>query len=153
MKVRICAVGRSRSGPERALADDYLDRFARVGGNVGLGPARVTEVDAKGAGRDAESALLERAASGAVWTLDERGEALTSPGFARALAEARDGGVRELSILIGGADGLAEELRSKSRLSVSFGRMVWPHMLARAMLAEQLYRAASILAGGPYHRE
>jgi 23S rRNA (pseudouridine1915-N3)-methyltransferase len=155
MRLHLCAVGRLRAGPERALVDDYLERFDRTGRPLGLGPAAVHEVeDRKGGGPEAEAALLARAIPpGAfVVAMDERGRALASPGFAAELARVRDGGRQDMAFLIGGADGLSPGLRARADLALSFGPMVWPHMLARAMLAEQLYRAASILAGTPYHR-
>ena len=84
--------------------------------------------------------------------LDERGRVMTSPEFAAELARWRDAGRQDAAFVIGGADGIAPELRARAGFALSFGKMVWPHMLARAMLAEQLYRAASILSGSPYHR-
>lgn len=154
MKLRICAVGRLRTGPERALIDDYLERFDRTGRALGLGPVTVQEVEAKGGGTGAEGALLSRAIppGAVVIALDERGTMLASPGFAERLADWRDAGRGDLAILIGGADGLSPDLRDRADLVLSFGKMVWPHMLVRVMLSEQLYRAASILAGSPYHR-
>ncbi|MDF1802627.1 23S rRNA (pseudouridine(1915)-N(3))-methyltransferase RlmH [Thalassovita sp.] len=156
MRVHICAVGRLRAGPERSLIDDYLTRFDRTGRALGLGPAKIHEVeDKKGGGMSVEATLLERALpKGAVLcTMDERGTVMTSPEFARQLAKWRDAGRSDLAFVIGGADGIAPSLRAKADFSLSFGKMVWPHMLARAMLTEQLYRAASILGGSPYHRE
>lgn len=156
MRVHICAVGRLRTGPERALIDDYLTRFDRTGRALGLGPAAVAEVeDKKGGGMAAEAELLERAVpSGAlICVLDERGRVMSSPEFADQIAGWRDGGRQDLAFVIGGADGIAPELRAKAGFSLSFGRMVWPHMLVRVMLSEQLYRAVSILSGAPYHRE
>lgn len=144
-----------RAGPERALLDDYLTRFDRSGRALGLGPASMHEVeDRKGGGMEAEAALLERALpkSAAIIALDERGTVMTSPKFAQKLAGWRDDGQGDLAFVIGGADGIAPDLRAKADFSLSFGQMVWPHMLARVMLSEQLYRAATILAGGPYHR-
>ena len=85
-------------------------------------------------------------------TLDERGKLLTSPDFAAQLARWRDGGRQDVAFVIGGADGIDPSLRAKADASISFGAMVWPHMLVRVMLAEQLYRATTILGGGPYHR-
>lgn len=155
MRITICAVGRLRAGPERDLVDDYLARFDRTGRALGLGPAVVTEVDdRKGGGRSGEGALLSRALppGAALCVLDERGAVLTSPAFADLLAGWRDAGRGHAAFAIGGADGLDPELRARADAALSFGAMVWPHMLARAMLAEQLYRAATILAGGPYHR-
>ncbi|WP_460272814.1 23S rRNA (pseudouridine(1915)-N(3))-methyltransferase RlmH [Celeribacter sp. ULVN23_4] len=155
MKVQICAVGRLRKGPEAALIDDYTTRFDRTGRALGLGPLTISEVeDKKGGGMSAEAALLERALpKGAVIvTLDERGKLLTSPEFADKLAGWRDSGRSDVAFVIGGADGIDPSLRAQADFSISLGKMVWPHMLARAMLTEQLYRAASILAGAPYHR-
>jgi 23S rRNA (pseudouridine1915-N3)-methyltransferase len=96
--------------------------------------------------------LLAAAPEGPLIALDERGALLDSPDLAKRLATFRDDGARDLSFAIGGADGHGAALRARAALTLSFGPMVWPHMLARAMLAEQLYRAATILAGGPYHR-
>ncbi|MCX8507771.1 MAG: 23S rRNA (pseudouridine(1915)-N(3))-methyltransferase RlmH [Rhodobacteraceae bacterium] len=155
MRVTICAVGRLRAGPEHELISDYLQRFDRTGRALGLGPARLIEVeDKKNLGMAAEADLLARALPPAalVVTLDERGKLQSSPEFATDLAGWRDGGRQELAFVIGGADGIHPELRARADASLSFGRMVWPHMLVRVMLAEQLYRAATILGGGPYHR-
>ena len=155
MRLHLCAVGRLRAGPERDLVDDYLQRFDRSGRVLGLGPVQEHEVeDKKNAGMGAEAELLARAVpAGAVLvTLDERGKMLTSPEFAAQLAKWRDAGRQDLAFVIGGADGIDPGLRARADFSLSFGAMVWPHMLVRVMLAEQLYRAASILAGAPYHR-
>lgn len=155
MRVHICAVGRARSGPERDLTDDYLARFDRTGRALGLGPAKLIEVEnRKGSGREAEATLLERTLPAGAFRvmLDERGQMIGSPQFAQQLAAWRDEALGDLAFVIGGADGLAPDLRAKADLRLSFGPMVWPHLLARVMLAEQLYRAATILAGGPYHR-
>ena len=154
MRVHLVAVGRLRAGPERNLIDDYLLRFERTGRPLGLGPVVEHEVeDKKGGGMAAEAELLAKAVPvGAVLvTLDERGRVMSSPEFAGLLAGWRDQG-REVAFVIGGADGISPDLRGKAEASVSFGAMVWPHMLVRVMLAEQLYRAATILGGGPYHR-
>lgn len=155
MRLVICAVGRMRSGPERALCDDYRQRFDRTGRALGLGPLTIAEVeDRKGGGIAAEAALLSGAVpNGALLcALDERGRTLSSPDLAATLARWRDEGRQHAAFLIGGADGLDPELAESADFSLSFGTMVWPHMLARAMLCEQLYRAATILVGGPYHR-
>jgi len=155
MRLHICAVGRLRGGPEKALVDDYLARCGRTGRVLGLGPATLAEIDdRKAAGRTAEGeALLRAAPEGAVLcALDERGVTMTSPDFAARLGRWRDHGAQDAAFLIGGADGLDPEVIERADLTLSFGAMVWPHMLARVMLAEQLYRATGILAGTPYHR-
>ena len=155
LRVHICAVGRLRSGPERDLLDDYLTRFDRSGRALGLGPAQLHEVeDRKGGGMAAEAGLLSAVIpKGAViCALDERGKLMSSPDFAGQLAGWRDDGRGDLAFVIGGADGIDPALRARADAKLSFGKMVWPHMLARVMLSEQLYRAASILAGAPYHR-
>jgi 23S rRNA (pseudouridine1915-N3)-methyltransferase len=157
MRVTLCVVGRARTGPEKDFVEDYLSRFVRTGRTLGLGPVEVVEVeDRKGGGSEAEAALLARAIPEGAWVcvMDERGRQLTSPQFAAQLAEWRDAGrTGGLALVIGGADGVALGLRARADFALSFGAMVWPHMFARAMLAEQLYRAATILAGSPYHRE
>ena len=153
--MHLCAVGRMRAGPERALVDDYVTRFDRTGRALGLGPLSEHEVeDRRGGGMEAEAELLARAipAGAFVVTLDERGKVLSSPEFSADLARWRDAGRQDVAFVIGGADGIAPGLRARADFSISFGRMVWPHLLVRVMLAEQLYRAATILAGGPYHR-
>ena len=155
MRVTLCVVGRLRAGPERDLIDDYLTRFDRTGRALGLGPASMIEVeDKKGGGSAAEAALLRKSIPDGAFlvTLDERGKVMTSPEFSNKLADWRDNSQRDLAIVIGGADGIAPDLRAEADFSLSFGKMVWPHMLARVMLTEQLYRAANILSGGPYHR-
>ena len=155
MKVTICAVGRLRAGPEHELVQDYAKRFDRLGRSLGLGPVSVLEVEAKGASNPtAEADLLIRAIPEAAFVcmLDERGRTLSSPQFAEKIADWRDAGHRHLAFVTGGADGLSDDLRGRADFELSFGAMVWPHMLVRVMLHEQLYRAASILAGTPYHR-
>jgi len=155
MRVHLIAVGRLRAGPERDLVDDYVKRFDRTGRPLGLGPVVEHEVeDKKNLGMAAEAELLARAvpAGGVLVTLDERGKLMSSPEFAAMLARWRDVGRQDVSFVIGGADGIDPALRAKADASISFGAMVWPHMLVRVMLAEQMYRAATILGGGPYHR-
>ncbi len=155
MRVTVCAVGRLRKGPEKVLIDDYLDRFDKTGRGLGLGPVTMREVeDKKGGGMAAEAALLSKAIpeGAAICCLDERGKLMTSPDFADQLGKWRDQGRADVAFVIGGADGLDPALRNRADMALSFGKMVWPHMLARVMLSEQLYRAASILSGSPYHR-
>lgn len=150
----IAAVGRLRNGPEAALIADYLDRHAKAGRALGLPPVTLAEVeDKRGGGMEAEAPLLERAipAQAALVVLDERGKLLSSPEFAQHIAGWRDQ-ARDIAFVIGGADGILPQFRDRADLAISFGRMVWPHMLARVMLAEQIYRATTILSGSPYHR-
>ena len=155
MRLRIIAIGRLRNGPEKDLIEDYIARFNRTGRPLGLGPVEFTELeDKKGGGKTAEGVLLSKAisTSAAVIALDEHGTLQDSPDFAQSLVRIRDNAPSELIFVIGGADGLAPEVLARADTKLSLSRMVWPHMLVRVMLAEQLYRAASILAGGPYHR-
>ena len=155
MRIDIAAVGRLRKGPEAAMVADYLDRFAKAGRSLGLPSITLTEVeDKRGGGMAAEAELLGRAIppGAALVCMDERGDQPTSPEFARRLAAYRDG-ARDLCFVIGGADGIDPSLRARADWQISLGRMVWPHMLVRVMLAEQLYRAWSLMVGHPYHRE
>jgi 23S rRNA (pseudouridine1915-N3)-methyltransferase len=129
----------------------------RAGGRSGLNARadlRGGPVARRPGGRAAEADLLGRAIpqDAVAVALDEGGKLMTSPEFAHCLARWRDSGRGDVAFVIGGADGLAPDLRDRADLLLSFGRMVWPHLLARVMLAEQLYRAAAILAGRPYHR-
>ncbi len=154
MRITICAVGRLKAGPEAELVADYLRRFERTGRVRGLGPASVAEIDARGGGSATEARLLTGALPRGAHAiaLDERGETADSEAFARRIMSLAERGEKDLAFIIGGADGLDSGLRAQADASLSFGAMVWPHMLVRVMLAEQLYRAASIIAGTPYHR-
>lgn len=155
MRVTILAVGRLRASPEAEIVADYLARFDRSGRALGLGPAKLVEIDdRRGGGPAVEAELLSAAIpKGALLVaLDERGDQPDSPAFAALLRQAADSGRRDLAFAIGGADGLDPGFRTRADKLLSLGRLVWPHMLVRAMLAEQLYRAATILADGPYHR-
>ena len=155
MRLTIACIGRLKSGPEADLIDDYLKRATASGRGLALAPCEVVEIDERKA-KDpaAQSArLLEAVPSGAVTAaLDERGRTLTSPEFADLIARDRDNGAPASVFRIGGADGHDRALRQAANHTLSFGPMVWPHMLARVMLAEQIYRAISILSGAPYHR-
>ena len=139
MQLHIIARGKIGRGPEAELVDRYLKRISW--------PAKVTELPESGG-------KVPPPAEGSVTILlDEKGDQLGSLAFARRLERWRDGGVREARFLIGGADGFGEAERSSADLLLAFGKATWPHLLARAMLAEQLFRASSILANHPYHRE
>jgi 23S rRNA (pseudouridine1915-N3)-methyltransferase len=159
MRISLFAVGRLKSGPERQLAERYIDRFAKAGPAIGLELGKITEINESRAAhaetRKREEAVhLEKLlADGAVLILlDERGKALDSPGFADLIGGLRDDGKRDLIVAIGGPDGLDPALRSLAAHMLSFGKMTWPHQMVRVMLAEQLYRAVTILSGHPYHR-
>ncbi len=155
MKVTVCAVGRLHAkSAERLLTDDYMARFDQTGRPHSWGPLNEIEVeDRKGGGMAGEADLLRKAVpKGTVLiTLDERGRVMSSPDFSRKIEHWADQG-RDLAFVIGGADGIDPTLRAEADFSISFGAMVWPHKLVRVMLVEQLYRAASIRAGTPYHR-
>lgn len=155
MPVMLAAVGRAKPGPMRDLFEDYAGRLGRGP----LGGLELREVEERRplapAELTAREAELLRAAlpAGAVRiALDARGQALDSEGFARRLGTWLDEGRRTLGFWIGGAEGLAPDLRAEAELVLSFGRLTWPHMLVRTMLAEQLFRAETILTGHPYHR-
>lgn len=155
MRMVIAAVGRLRQGPEAKLVADYLERHAKAGRALGLPPVTLAEVeDKRGGGMAAEAALLSKVIpeGAALVVLDEHGQMLSSPELASRIAGWRDQ-ARDVAFVIGGADGIDPMLRDRADLAISFGRMVWPHMLVRVMLTEQIYRATTILAGSPYHRE
>lgn len=151
MQLRILAVGRAKPGPEATLTADYLRRLGPVGRGVALGPAELVEIDPR---KSDAGAVLERTGPDArLVALDERGKSLTSSAFSEALCNWRDDGTRDVCFLIGGADGHPPEIRERADMLLAFGAATWPHMLVRAMLAEQIYRAVTIAANHPYHRE
>ena len=139
MLLHIIARGKIGRSPEAELTERYLKRIAW--------PVKLTELPDRGGNVPAP------AANSVTILLDERGEALGSTALAKKLEAWRDSGKREVRLLIGAADGHGEAARAEADLLLSFGPATWPHLLARAMLAEQLFRATSILANHPYHRE
>jgi 23S rRNA (pseudouridine1915-N3)-methyltransferase len=148
-----------KAGPEKELADRYFDRFAKAGPAIALEFAGVFEAPesrARGADerkREEARKVEALAAPGTLLVLlDERGKNLSSEDFAAKLAAWRDGGQKSMLVAIGGPDGHDPALRQGAELVVSFGAATWPHQIVRVMLAEQLYRAATILSGHPYHR-
>jgi len=154
MRISLICVGKLGRAPEAALALSYAERATASGRALGLGPVEIVEVEGRKAGKAAEAeAILARAGGSTLIACDEHGRAMSSRDFAARLASLRDDGVRDLALVIGGADGLDANLISAARESLAFGPQTWPHALARAMLAEQIYRAVTILAGGPYHRD
>jgi|SRR5580658_680034 23S rRNA (pseudouridine1915-N3)-methyltransferase len=154
MRISLICVGKLGSSPESQLATDYAARATAAGRALGLIPIEIIEVEARKPGKAAEAeVILARVGNAQLIACDERGKARTSRDFAAHLAQLRDDGVRHLAFAIGGADGLDGSVRQAARESIAFGPQTWPHALARAMLAEQIYRAVSILAAAPYHRD
>jgi 23S rRNA (pseudouridine1915-N3)-methyltransferase len=160
MRIGIVAVGRMKQGPERELVGRYLERAVGVGRSLGLSGFAVSELvesrAGSGAARKAEEAKAiagQIPPAGIVIALDEHGKSLGSDDFAHRIARWRDDGKSALSFVIGGADGLDPEFSRAAAMTLSFSPLTWPHQLVRIMLAEQLYRATTILSGHPYHRE
>jgi 23S rRNA (pseudouridine1915-N3)-methyltransferase len=151
LELLVLAIGRSRDAPIDALFAEYARRCPWPIRLIELQPRGIVPPERR---KEAEAALLLGAvpAGAAVVALDERGRDLASDDLALQLGTWRDGGRRTVAFLIGGPDGLAESILGAAELRLAFGRMTWPHRLVRVMLAEQLYRAHSVLAGHPYHR-
>ena len=159
MRVTLFAVGRLKAGPEKELAARYTDRFSKSGPAIGLELHRVAEVaESRAASADQrkreEAALLEKAMpeGSLLMLLDERGKAMDSEAFANLIGQWRDSGKRDLTIAIGGADGLDPALHGRADAVINLGKLTWPHQIVRILIAEQLYRAVTILSGHPYHR-
>lgn len=151
MRITIATVGRARGGPIAELFDDYAKRLAW--------PVALKEIEIKGAlppaetqAREGQALLAAVPAKARLVVLDGRGTELDSEGLAKRLGAWRDQGTADLAFLIGGADGHTDDVLGRADLRLSLGPMTWPHRLVRVMLVEQIYRAASILAGHPYHR-
>jgi 23S rRNA (pseudouridine1915-N3)-methyltransferase len=154
VKIAIVAVGRLARSPETELVRLYVERATAAGRALGLGPVEVVEEESRKPGKAAEAEALKPHLAGShVIACDERGKPRASRAFAEEIAALRDRGVRRLAFVIGGADGLDPALVKAAQDALAFGPQTWPHALARAMLAEQIWRGVSILAGSPYHRE
>ena len=156
MRVSILAIGRLARGPERELVADYVARATAAGRVLGLGPVDVIELEPRKPGKAAEGEALLAALEGGDALLaacDEHGQTWASRDLAARVGRWRDDGVRRLVFVIGGADGLSSEVLARAQVKLAFGPQTWPHALARVMLAEQVYRAVTILAGSPYHRD
>ncbi len=148
LAIDIVAGGRAKAAPETQLAQSYLERARDAGRSIGFVSFGLAESDE----RKPEAFVAACMVSSFVVALDERGKSITSEAFARDLAKWRDDGEARLVFAIGGSDGLPAEVKRRARLTLAFGSQTWPHLLVRTMLAEQLYRAITILSGHPYHR-
>jgi 23S rRNA (pseudouridine1915-N3)-methyltransferase len=159
MHLVVISVGKLKQGPERELAERYRGRFDDIGRKLGFRGLTIHELSESRA-RDAATRISEEAAAIAalipeksvIVALDERGSSVDSASFARHIGKWRDDAVPYNVFVIGGADGLSPDLRRKAKMSMAFGSATWPHQMVRVMLLEQIYRAATILAGHPYHR-
>jgi 23S rRNA (pseudouridine1915-N3)-methyltransferase len=155
MRISLLTVGRLGRIPEALLARDYAERATASGRSLGIDPVDIVEVEARKPGKapEGEALLAQLQPADHLICCDEHGRTFTSRDFASQIARLRDDGVRRLVFAIGGADGLAPEVLAGARGKLAFGPQTWPHALARAMLAEQVYRAVTILGGSPYHRD
>lgn len=159
MRLVVAAVGRLKAGPERELAERYRERVVKLCRTVGFHSIEFVEIDESRARRPEDRVAQEGAVLAGLMSgdhvrivLDARGQALTSEALAERLKRWRDSGRATAYFLIGGADGLAGDLRQGADLVLAFGSATWPHQLVRIMLLEQLYRVATMLSGHPYHR-
>lgn len=159
MRLTLAAVGRLKAGPERELVARYTERISGAGKGVGLSDLAMRETEESKARRPEDRKAEEARAlkafipeSARTIALDERGKSMSSEAFAAQLGAWRDGGLRDVCFLIGGADGLDPSLRAEAAMTLSFGALTLPHQIVRVLVAEQIYRAVSILAGHPYHR-
>jgi 23S rRNA (pseudouridine1915-N3)-methyltransferase len=159
MRLLILAIGHARGTPEAALTDDFLARAKAMGRQLGFSAVTAEELpvsklrETKARIADEGERLARRIPDGAhVIFMDAKGKGMTSEAFAEMLGTLRDAGARDLVFLIGGPDGLDPGPAVKAGRSLAFGQQTWPHMMVRAMLAEQIYRAIAILANHPYHR-
>ncbi len=160
MKLIVAAIGRMKSGPEADLLDTYMTRARQQGRSAGITSIAVGDHaesrKSSAASRQAEEAaiLLDAVPDGAcIVVLDERGDNLSSEQFAALIGRELASGTSDLAFCIGGPDGHGDAMRAAARHTISLGRMTWPHKLARALLAEQIYRAVTILVNHPYHRD
>ena len=159
MRIVVIAVGRLKQGPERELAERYQKRFGEIGRKLGFRGPDIREIGESRA-RESKARIAEEATAistaipenSVLVTLDEHGDNIDSATLARLLGRWRDQAVADTSFAIGGADGLSPDLQGKAKFRVAFWAATWPHQMVRVMLLEQLYRAATILAGHPYHR-
>jgi 23S rRNA (pseudouridine1915-N3)-methyltransferase len=159
MRLAVLAVGHARGSHEGDLIEDYLQRARQMGRNLGFPAVEMVEIGVSKA-RDAQTRMSEEAEKLAarvppgahIVMLDARGKGMTSEEFSDMLGALRDGGAKDMCFVIGGPDGLSPLPGKHAGRSLAFGPQTWPHLLVRAMLSEQIYRAMTILAGHPYHR-
>lgn len=153
MHITIISVGKVKSGPTKDMTDDYAGRFAKAGPSLGFRSIKLVEV-ASGGGLDAEGdRIIAKVPNGAkTIRLDEFGHQYTSKAFAKQIAKLRDQGTPDLCFLIGSAEGYSQAVREAYPDTMALGPQTWPHRLVKVMLTEQIYRAASILGGLPYHK-
>jgi 23S rRNA (pseudouridine1915-N3)-methyltransferase len=159
MRIIVAAIGRLKQGPETELSERYRKRAAQTGRQLGLRDVEIVEIRESRAA-DAGKRMLEESIAlanvipqgAAVALLDARGDNLDSASLAAQLAKWRGGDRPAAVFLIGGPDGLSPSLQDEAELKLAFGAATWPHQIVRVMLLEQLYRAATILTGHPYHR-
>jgi 23S rRNA (pseudouridine1915-N3)-methyltransferase len=158
LRLTVVAVGRLKAGPERALYDRYAERVAAAGRSVGVSLALREIADGRSSiaaermAEEGQAILAALPADSLLVALDAGGTNLTSEAFAGRLAAWRDAATGNVALAIGGAEGLARPVLERAAVKIAFGAMTWPHQLVRLMLAEQIYRAVTILAGHPYHR-
>ena len=158
MRLSLLAVGRLKSGPERELVERYRQRIEGLGRNLGFTGLDIVEFPESRARREDDrraeeaAAISDRAGDSALIVFDERGKSPTSDAFAGRIRQWRDDGMAGLACVIGGPDGLDPQILQRAKLVVSFGALTMPHQIVRALVAEQLYRALTIIAGHPYHR-
>lgn len=160
MKLHLATVGKLKSGPEQELHDKYLDRARKTGGQLGfpqielLGIKEANSGDVLKRKQQEANALLElMPGDRTLIALDEFGEDISSTKFAHYLSSNRDNGIGHMVFAIGGADGHGKELLQCADKKLRFGRMTWPHQIARILLIEQIYRSMTILVGHPYHKQ
>lgn len=159
MRLLIGSVGRLKAGPERELFERYVGRAKALGRSLGLSGPDLLECDESKARSPAERKREEAAAlaakgvrGGKTVVFDERGSSFTSQDFAERLTRSRDDGVPTLTVLIGGPDGVSPDLRAEADEVLAFGAATLPHQLVRILVAEQMYRAMTIISHHPYHR-
>ncbi|WP_310621618.1 23S rRNA (pseudouridine(1915)-N(3))-methyltransferase RlmH [Flexibacterium corallicola] len=159
MRITIACVGKMKAGAERDICERYLERARKAGRSLGVKAVSVVELSESRAARTQDrkaeeaAALLKAIPAGAtVVVLDEHGKSMGSEAFAQKISSSLDQGIGDFCLVIGGADGHGRDILEKAQIKLALGAMTWPHQLVRILLAEQVYRAITILSGHPYHR-